>query len=221
MIIKSKPLNPFFFKCGAIIVGLFLKRRFRKLNIDQFNIKPNHSYLLMCNHFSFLDGVLAYYLCNRLIWGEQKMSKLYIMSLKQQMLKNKWLRYCGSFSVEPGKRSIAESFTYAAEVLSKPGNLLLYYPQGNLESSHVRHIHFEDGIKEIVPNINGKCQLIWSSNLIDYFESTKPSVYFKLLDCGTNESFNFEELKQKVNLHHQKSIENNFRYTKEPIQYLG
>lgn len=219
MIIKAKPLNPFFFKCGVTIIGWLFKRRFNKIILRDIEIKPDHSYLLMCNHFSFLDGLLAYYLCDKALRKKNGMKRLYIMSLKKQMEKNKWLRYCGSFSIDPGKRSIMESFDYATEILSKPGNVLLFYPQGNLESSLVRYIKFQDGLKQIVPKVKGKCQLIWSSNLIEYFESTKPSLYYNLLDCGTNEEFDFESLKQQVNLHHRKSIEKNIRFTKEPISY--
>lgn len=211
MIIKAKPLYPFFFWWGAIFIGTFLNRRFNKIKINEINIKPGHSYILMCNHFSFLDGFLAYYLTNKLF----RKKKLYIMSLKKQMEKNWWLRYVGSFSIDPGKRSIDESFDYAAKVLSKPGNVLLFYPQANLESNHIRHIHFEDGLNQIIPQIKGKCQLIWSSNIMEYFESTKPSLYYNLLDCGTNEDYDFDLLKQKVNLHHCKSIEQNFRFTVE------
>jgi len=218
MIIKSKPLSPFLFKCVAGFIGLFLKRRFNKLIINKIAIRPGHSYILMCNHFGFLDGLLAIYLCNNAIWKKNGMKRLYIMSLKKQMEKNKWLRYCGSFSVEPGKRSIHESFEYAAEVLSEPGNLLLFYPQGKLESAHVRHIKFEEGLLEIVPKIKGDTQLIWSSNLIEYFESIKPSIHFNMLDCGTNHDFNFEQLQKQINKHHLNSIKRNIRYTIEPVR---
>lgn len=212
MIIKSKPLHPYFFWWGALFVRIFLNYRFKKININHIDIKPEHSYLLMCNHFSFLDGVLAYHLTNKLF----RKKKLYIMSIKKQMEKNWWLRYIGGFSIDPGKRSIDESIDYAIDVLSKPGSVLLFYPQAKLESIYIRHIHFEEGINQIVPKINGKCQLIWSSNLIEYFESTNPSLDYNLLDCGTNEDYDFELLKQKVNQHHLASIKKNFRFTTEP-----
>ena len=215
MIIKAKPLSPFLFKCAGVILNRLIKKRFNKMVIRDIKISPNHSYLLMCNHFSFWDGFLAYYLCNKLLWAPNQVNRIYIMSLKKQMEMNKWLKYFGSFSVDPGKRTVKESFDYASEVLSKPGNLLLFYPQGKLESQSVRHIQFQEGLKEIIPNITGDCQIIWSSNLIEYFESTKPSVYFNLLDCGTNHNFNFEQLKQEVNTHHKKSLQKNLRFTKE------
>lgn len=183
--------------------------------VNDIEIKPNHSYILMCNHFSFLDGFFAYYLCFKWLDKKQKLKGLYTMSVKKQMEKNWWLKYSGSFSVEPGKRSVKETLEYAADLLSTPGNILLYYPQGNLESNHIRHIEFKDGIYEIVKKINGNCQLIWSSVLLEYFESTKPSAYLNLLDCGTNHDFDFEMLKQKVNAHHLSAIKKNFRFTIE------
>lgn len=218
MIIKSRPLPLFVFRYGAMLIGWMLRRRFNKIVIRDIEIRPDHSYLLMCNHFSFLDGILAYYLCDQVLRKKNMMKRLYIMSLKKQMEKNKWLRYCGSFSVDPGSRSIRESFNYAAEVLSTPGNVLLFYPQGKLESSHVRYIQFQEGLREIVPQLkDNNCQLIWSSNLIEYFESTKPSVYFNLLDCGTSGEFDFGKLKQDINTHHRRAIEKNIRFTKEPL----
>lgn len=138
------------------------------------------------------------------------------MSLKKQMEKKWYLKYFGSFSVDPGTRSIDKSLDYAASVLNTPGNVLIYYPQGNLESSHIRHIEFKDGIYEIVTRTKGDCQLIWSSTLTEYFESTKPSAYLNLLDCGTNHDFDFETLKQKVNTHHLQAMQKLVRFTKEP-----
>jgi hypothetical protein len=183
--------------------------------INPIDIKPNHSYILMCNHFGFLDGFFAYYLTFKMIDKQQKLKGLYTMSVKKQMEKNWWLKYCGSFSVEPGKWSIKESLEYAAELMNTPGNILLFFPQAELESQHIRHIEFKDGINEIVNRIKGDCQLIWSSNLLEYFESTKPSTYFNVLDCGDNHNFDFDTLKQNVNVHHLQSMKKLVRFTKE------
>lgn len=220
MIIKSKPLKPFFFKSGAWLFSRLFKRRFNKMLIHEEGIviKPGYSYILMCNHFSFWDGFWAFYLARKIFWGKGRMQRMYIMSLKKQMEKNRWLRYCGSFSVDPGKRSITESFDYAAEVLSQPGNLLMFFPQGKLESCHVRNIQFEAGLFEIMSRVKGNCQLIWSSNIIEYFESVKPTVHFNLLDCGTNDDFNFDTVKQQINKHHLTSLQRTVRYTQADIE---
>ncbi|MEO6151205.1 MAG: 1-acyl-sn-glycerol-3-phosphate acyltransferase [Mucilaginibacter sp.] len=215
MILKSKPLSPFMFKLLARLLGWHFKRRFNKMVIKDIPIKPNHSYILMCNHFSFLDGFWAYYLCDKVLWKPNRMRRLYIMSLKRQIELNWWMRYTGNFSIEPRKKSMLKSFEYAAEMLSQPGSLLLFYPQAHLESSHIRHIHFEEGLYEIVTKIKGDCQLIWCSNIIEYFESVKPSVYMNMLDCGTNRDFDFDKLKLKVNEFHKEALARTVRYTKE------
>ncbi|MDR3696116.1 1-acyl-sn-glycerol-3-phosphate acyltransferase [Mucilaginibacter sp.] len=215
MIIKAKPIPIFFIRLGIGPLLWFYRRRFNKMILNDIDIKPGHSYILMCNHFGFFDGFFAYYLCFKFINKKQKLKGIYTMSVKKQMEKNWWLKYTGSFSVEPGKRSVDESLDYAAELLNEPGNLLIYYPQGNLESAYIRQIEFKDGIYEIVSRTKGNCQLIWSSVLLEYFESTKPSVYFNLLDCSTNHDFDFEQLKEKVNAHHLQSIKKNIRFTKE------
>ncbi|WP_233496710.1 lysophospholipid acyltransferase family protein [Mucilaginibacter hurinus] len=203
------------FKLLARLLNFYFKWRFNKLVIREADIKPNHSYILMCNHFSFLDGFWAYYLCNKLLWKPDGMKRLFIMSLKRQIELNWWMKYTGNFSIEPRKKSMLESFDYAAEVLSEPGSLLLFFPQANLESCHVRNIDFQDGLYEIVTRIKGNCQLIWCSNIVEYFESIKPSVYMNMLDCGTNRDFNFEELKLKVNQFHKEALARTVRYTKE------
>ncbi len=215
MIIKAKPLPTKVLEWMAIIATRLFRRRFNKMIINGAEIKPNHSYLLMCNHFSFLDGFLAIYLCLHGIHTKQPLMGFYIMSLKKQMKMHWWLKYIGAFSISPGRPSAEESLDYAAEVLSTPGNLLLFYPQGNLESQYVRHIEFKDGVSQIVPKIKGDCQLLWCSILTEYFESLKPSIYFNLLDCGTNHDFDFDVLKENVNKHHRKAIQSNMRFTKE------
>ncbi|MEO5911445.1 MAG: 1-acyl-sn-glycerol-3-phosphate acyltransferase [Pelobium sp.] len=213
MIIKKKHIPFGIIKFAGSLINLFFKIRFNKFIIRKIPIKPNHSYLLMCNHFSFGDGFLAYFLSFNAIYPA--FNDMNIMIMKKQLQKNPWLRYIGGFSIDPGKASVAESIAHAAEILSKPGNLLLFYPQGNLESQHVRTIEFQDGINQIIPKIKGDCQIIWSSNIVEYFESLTASIHFNMLDCGTNHDFNFEELKEKVNQHHQNSFQQNLRYTVE------
>lgn len=217
MIIKAKPLPFNFIKMGASILMWYFRRRFNKMVINEVEIKPGHSYLLLCNHFGFLDGFFAFYIALKFLDKKQPIKGIYTMSLKRQMEKNWWLKYCCSFSVEPGKRSVAESLDYAAELMSVPGNLLIYYPQGNLESQHIRKIEFKDGVYEIVTKIKGNCQLIWNSTVIEYYESTKPSAYMTLSDCGTNHGFDFEDIKKKVNGVHLQAMKKTVRFTAEDI----
>ncbi len=214
MIIKAKQI-PWLIKASGRFLTWFLRKRFNRMVIHPVDIKADHSYLLMCNHFSFWDGFLAAYLCWNAIHKKQEIKGFYIMVLKKQMQMNPWLKYFGCFSIAPGTTTVNESLAYAAELLNKPCNLLLMYPQGNLESNHVRKIVMKDGIDQIVTQIKGDCQLLWSSNLIEYFESLKASVYFYMLDCGTNHDFDFDSLGQEINAHHKAAVQKQFRFTEE------
>ncbi len=220
MIIKAKLLPVPVIKATAHFITWLFRRRFNRMIIKDIDVKADHSYLLMCNHFSFWDGFWAAYLCLHAIHKKQEMKGFYIMVLKKQMQMNPWLKYFGCFSVAPGTSTVKESLAYAAELLNKPGNLLLMYPQGNLESNHVRKIVMQDGVNKIIPQIKENCQLIWSSNFVEYFESLKPSIYFHMLDCGTNKDFNFVDLQSKVNQHHQTAIQKQFRFTDEEQDVL-
>jgi hypothetical protein len=215
MIIKPKLLPRSIFIVSAKLLFWFMKKRFNKLIIHDVPLQTDCSYLLMCNHVGFWDGFWASYLSYFAIDKKQKLKGFYNMILKKQLQKNPWMKYFGSFSIVPHSKTSLESLTYAAEILSRPGNLLLMFPQGNLESQYVRNIEFKDGINKLLPMINGKCQILWSSNLTEYFESIKPSVYFHMLDCGTNETYNINDLKAKVNTHHQQAIQKQFRFTTE------
>lgn len=215
MIIKAKLLPRPIFMAIARIVLWFVSKRFNKLKINPIAIHPNKSYILMCNHLGFWDGFWACYLAYYAIHKENNLNGFYMMVLKKQIQKNPWIKYFGAFSIVPHSKTSTESLTYAAEILNTPGNLLIIFPQGNLESQHVRHIEMKDGIKTIMSIVKGSCQLIWSSNLTEYFESLKPSVYFHMLDCGTEADFDFEALKSKINHHHKDAIKKQFRFTTE------
>ncbi|TAE37231.1 MAG: glycerol acyltransferase [Sphingobacteriales bacterium] len=215
MIIQAKPIPFFVIKKGVQFLTWLFRGRFNKLVIKKTEVYKNHSYMLMSNHFGFWDGFWACYLCINGIYESGNIKGFYIMILEKQLQKNMFLRYFGCFSIAPGRASISESLDYAAQVLNTPGNVLLMYPQGNLESQYVRHILVKEGIGEITSRITGNCQLIWSSNFVEYFESFKPSVYFNMLDCGTAKAFDINDFTQKINQHHNGAMQKQFRFTHE------
>lgn len=214
MIIKANPIRfKWLLWVGHILTWLF-SWRFNKMKIEEVLIKKGHSYILMCNHFSFWDGFWAGYLCLKSICKQEpNINGFYIMVLEKQLLQHKWLTRLGCFSIAPGTKTVDESLAYIADILSKPGNIFLMYPQGKIESNHVRTITIKPGVAEITKRINGDCQLLWSSNLIEYFESLKPSVYFHMLDCGTNYDFDFERLSKAINEHHKNAIRKQLRWS--------
>jgi 1-acyl-sn-glycerol-3-phosphate acyltransferase len=216
MIIKANPIKlKYLLIVGRLLVWLF-SWRFNKMKINEAEVLKDHSYILMCNHFSYWDGFWAGYLCLKSLYKQNPSIKgFYIMVLEKQMQQNKWLTRLGCFSIAPGTITVGESLDYAAALLDEPGNIFLMYPQGKLESNHVKNILIKPGIAEILKRVKGNCQLLWSTNLIEYFESLKPSVYFHVLNCGTNKDFNLEKLTANINQHHKAAIKKQFRFTVE------
>lgn len=215
MIIKAKPLKVKYLIFISNIINWILRRKFKKIVIHSIpSINRNSSFIFMANHFSFLDGFIAAYLIRKELYVRVPLKGLYIMVLEKQLQKNKWITRFGGFSVSPGTDTVQESLAYAAEILSEPGNVLLFYPQGKIESNHTAYIQIKNGIADIISRINGDCQMIWSSNLIDYYEGIKPSLYCRLLDCGTNKEFDLNQFRKQVNEHHLLSIQKQIRYSK-------
>lgn len=215
MMYKSKLLPYPFIKLFLMVVSWLLKRKFNKLKIHEIDIKPNHSYLLMLNHFSFIDGFLAYYLIYKTALRHKDFKGAHFMILDKQLEKNLWMCYMGAYSITRGSRAAVESLKYTTDLLNQPGNIVVMYPQGNLESQHVRKIEVQPGLQNIVSKIQGNCQILWCSNIIEYFESFKPTCHFHMLDCGTNHQFQFGQLQEQINVFHAESIKKHIRFTKE------
>jgi 1-acyl-sn-glycerol-3-phosphate acyltransferase len=182
-------------------VYLRMRREFKLLQYNRVDIKPGHSVLLLCNHFSWWDGFWAGWLTTKAIHRN-----FHIMMQHDHLEQREWLRYMGGFSIKKKAKDVVESLNYAAELLNNPDNMVTVFPQGELVSNHATDIHIERGIGQIVKRIKGDCQIIYYSAFVEYFESFKPSVYFHLLDCGTNSDFDFERLQTQISEHHKKAL---------------
>ena len=187
----------------APYVAYRIRKAFKVYQHTPVKVKPGHSVLLLCNHFSWWDGFLA----GQLTYQYLK-RKFHIMMQEDHLQQRSYFRYVGGFSISPKSREVVQSLRYTSELLSNPVNLVTVFPQGELVSNHATVIDVAPGIAHIIKNIKGNCQIIYYTALIDYFESLKPSVYLHLLDCGTNHQFDFERLKTQINIHHQLALRN-------------
>jgi 1-acyl-sn-glycerol-3-phosphate acyltransferase len=180
-----------------------LPKAFNVLKHSEIELLPGHSVLLLCNHFSWWDGFWAGYLTSVYFHRD-----FHIMMQEDHLRKRMFINYLGAFSINRHSKDVVESLQYAANLLNDPGNLVTVFPQGELLSNHTEEINIERGIDYIVKKIKGNCQIIYYSAFIEYFESLKPSVYFHLLDCGTNHDFDFEKAKALINNHHRQALKN-------------
>ena len=195
-------------KRNAVIQKLFhryvnyrVRKAFNVMPYNHINIKPNHSILLLCNHFSWWDGFFAGHLTQTYLHRD-----FHIMMQEDHLQKRMLFNRVGGFSINRTSKEVITSLQYAAQVLDNPKNLVTVFPQGALESNHTDDVNIERGVDYIVKKIKGDCQIIYYSAFVEYFESLKPSVYFHFLDCGTNHNFDYEKVKALINTHHKKAL---------------
>jgi 1-acyl-sn-glycerol-3-phosphate acyltransferase len=185
----------------AIYMRYRMRRAFNRLVVTPFTPKPGHSVLLLCNHFSWWDGLWGNYLA---YWHLDR--HLYIMMQEDHLQKRMLLNLFGGFSINRSSREMVKSLQYAAGLLNNPENLVVVFPQGELISNHTTEIKVEKGIERLIKNIKGPCQIVYNCALIDYFESLKPSVFFHLYDCGVAGEVPFDELITRINTFHQHAL---------------
>jgi len=185
----------------AIYMRYRMRKAFNQLVVMPFIPKEGHSILLLCNHFSWWDGLWGNYLA---YWHLDR--KLYIMMQEDHLKKRMLLNLFGGFSINRTSREMVKSLQYAANLLNDTENLVVVFPQGQLISNHTTEIVVEKGIERLIKNIKGPCQIVYSCALIDYFESLKPSVYFHLFDCGIAGEVSFDELTERINAFHRQAL---------------
>lgn len=144
---------------------------FRGWEAELRGIPPtDKSVLLIGNHVSWWDGFWGLRMCNDLFH-----KRFHVMMLENNLRESRVLRHTGAFSVQPGSRSALFSLNYAAELLNAPGNLLLMYPQGQIQSVYEQEIRFEPGIKRLVAAAAGKpCEIWFYAALVDYMGQPRP-----------------------------------------------
>jgi len=171
--------------------GFKLKKQFQKISFIGDFEDAGLPVLIIANHFSWWDGFIQLQLNNRFF-----KRRFHVMMLEEQLNKFRILNKVGAFSVQKKSRLIIESLIYSVEVLSDPKNVLLLFPQGEIQSLYTTDFHFETGLKYLLKNVETEIQLVFNVNLIDYFSNQKPElmVYFKTYMLRADSSLKCIEL---------------------------
>jgi hypothetical protein len=132
--------------------------------------------LIISNHMSWWDGIWVMYLNIKLL-----KRKFHFMMLEEQIEKFPVLNRVGGYSIKKRSRTIIETLKYTNELLADKKNLVLIFPQGEIQSVYNQQIKFERGLEKILKDNSGKIQILFLANLIDYFSEEKPTlfIYFK------------------------------------------
>jgi len=168
--------NPFILFFLHHYVKWITGRQFKEMIFSPVSVDQNKSILLLANHFSFWDGLILY-MVNLILLKKN----FHVMMGNDTAQGIFFLKYGGAFTIEKNSRQMLESLNYAAELLTKPENLVLIYPQGKLYSNFVNDVHFEKGVQKIIDKAEGSFQLVFAASFIQYFKHKKPTatVYLK------------------------------------------
>lgn len=168
--IKDKP-NKFATWFFIHVVERFILSHFRKVSfIEDLQVEPNKSSLVLMNHYSFNDGAIMFRLSRRILGKNFR-----VMVVEDQLKAFIPLRYVGCFSIDKKSKKLIDSLNYSAELLKDPKNMLGIYPQGEVYSTHLNRIHFEGGISHILKkSVQTPFQIIFGVTLLDYLDSFKP-----------------------------------------------
>ena len=200
MILKAKHNRLFLYFSNRYAVWK-IKKHFDSIKIiGEFNEK-NRPVLLISNHISWWDGLWAIYLNFKIIER-----KFHFMMLEEQLRKFWFFNYIGGYSINPKSKSIIESLRYTAELLSNKNNIVLVFPQGEIQSMHNQKIHFEKGIHYILKNIENQIQTLFIANFVDYYSKPKPTLNIYIKEVSYKNS-GIEEIQNYYNSFYNECVE--------------
>lgn len=148
---------------------MMMKKKFASAAIIGEYTANESSVLLLANHISWWDGFWMMYL--NLI---KLNKKFHFMMLEDQLRKHWFFKYTGGFSIKPGSRSVIESLAYTRELLAQPGNLVLIFPTGSIQSMHQPNHPYQPGINQVLTSKHRDFDVLLVACLVDYFSSPRP-----------------------------------------------
>lgn len=124
------------------------------------------------NHSNWWDGLIEFYLSLEVLHCDS-----YLMMEEKQMVRYKFFRFIGAFSVNRGSpREAYESVRYASEIVSGPNRVLWIYPQSDMRPNDVRPLKFYSGIGHIASRV-GKAHLIPVARRYEFMKEQLPEVF--------------------------------------------
>ena len=109
-------------------------------------IENDMSILITPNHISWWDGFFCQVFLRR-----YDHRKIHLMMLEEQLAKHWYFSRIGAYSIEPSKpASVLETFRYTRSILGNPANLVIMYPQGEIEPFFKRPLSLKQGVRSVL-----------------------------------------------------------------------
>ncbi len=138
--------------------------------------------LWIANHTSWWDGIVMQ------VIHPKTGRKFHAMMLETELKKNPFLARLGAFSIQPGSRSMVESLRYATNLLQKPENTVLFFPQGRIHSLLNLDPPWMPGLQKVIGQMPENGQVLFTLMVPEYGSYAKPTL------CIYHERFRLKEV---------------------------
>jgi len=132
-----------FYRFGAKVVT---KTIYRTKFIDMHHIPETGPAILICNHISYMDGMLIHTACPRPVKFIIDADIYNVPAVKY------WMDYCGAIPISPNRKSVNEALDAVSEAM-KNGELVCIFPEGYLTYTG-NMIRFRFGVEWMVKRDN-------------------------------------------------------------------
>ena len=166
-------------KWASFVFEIYLKTIFKKSFFDFriINTLPEldkaKSLIITPNHFSWWDGFFIYHV-NRKILGRN----FYVLMLEEQLKRYWFFKKLGSYSIDLNdNRKMITSLKYTLDLMLNPENMIIIYPQGEIQPYEQRPINFKEGINFLAKKSKIDFQIMPIAFKIHYTNQKLPIIY--------------------------------------------
>lgn len=206
-------------KWAEFVFDIYLKRLlkksfydFRIIN-DLPKLDKSKSLIIAPNHFSWWDGFFVYWLNKKTL-----NKKLFIMMLEEQLERYLFFKMLGCYSIDLNDtKKMISSLKYTLELVPRSKNLIVIYPQGEIQSYEQRPIKVRDGIDFLAKKSVNDFQIVPTAFKIHYTNEKLPIVYARLgkvlnsIDVAKNNDVFKEEFIKNIELINLEYMTSNFK----------
>lgn len=173
------------------------------------NVDPHKSLIITPNHFTWWDGFFILKICRYYIE-----KRFHLMMLEEQLSRYPYFRRLGAYSIDPGDTgSVRETLRYSVALLQHPDNLVVFYPQGKIESYDKRPVVLQKGIHSLIKRTGPASSLLITGFKINYYNEKHPEIivrfgdYFSCSEIAENPDRYRESFSRNMRLLDQASYE--------------
>lgn len=126
-------------------IDYLLKKNFGHFYLlNEFpGIDKSAGLIIAPNHFSWWDGFISDYLSRKLV-----KRKIHVMMLEDQLKRYWFFQKVGAYSINPANPvSMARTLKYSREIVTSPDNLVVLFPQGEIQSMNNKSVSIKEGLK--------------------------------------------------------------------------